>query len=314
MDPIIQDMVWADKYRPKTVQDCILPADLKSQFQGYVDKGSIPHLLLTGPSGTGKTTVAIAMCEELNFEWIIINGSLDGTIDVLRNRIGQFAGTISLEGKRKMVIIDEADYLTNATQPALRRFMEEFSANCGFIMTCNYPNRILKELRGRMAEVDFKVVGAEKRNMATGFFKRTLTILDAEGVEYDKQSVAALITKLMPNWRKILNELQAAASRGPIDAAVVASLADEQWEQLFTMLKTKNFTELRKWVGEHSDLDSSTVFRRIYDSLSPRVTDATLPVLILYIADYQFKAAWVADPEINLVAFFVEVMANVEFK
>lgn len=314
MDPVIQNMVWADKYRPKTVQECILPAALKDQFQGYVDQEFIPQLLLSGSGGTGKTSVAIAMCDELDLEYLIINGSLDGSIDILRNRVAQFAGTVSMNGKRKIVIIDEADYLTNATQPALRRFMEEFSKNCGFVMTCNYPNRILKEVRERMTVIDFKITGPEKKQLAAQFFKRACTILDSEGVSYDKQAVAGLVAKLMPNWRKVLLDLQAAASKGPIDSAILSSLSDEEWTRLYTLLKAKNFPEIRKWVGEHSDVESSTVFRKIYDELSPKVTDTTVPVLILYIADYQFKAAWVADPEINLVAFFVEVMANVEFK
>ncbi len=313
MDSVIQNMIWAEKYRPKTVQECILPADLKAKFQGYVDQAMIPQLLLSGSGGTGKTTVAMAMCEELGLEYIIVNGSLDG-IDILRNRVAQFAATMSMNGKRKVVIIDEADFMTNATQPALRRFMDEYSSNCGFVMTCNYPNRILKEVRERMTTIEFKIAGPERKNMATLFFKRVLMILDAEGVLYDKQAVAQLVAKLMPNWRKVLLDLQAAAGKGPIDSGILTTVSDEDWHRLYACLKTKSFTEVRKWVGEHSDLDSSTVFRRIYDELGPKVTDPTLPVLILYIADYQFKAAWVADSEINLVAFFVEVMANVEFK
>lgn len=314
MDPVIQNMIWAEKYRPKRVQDCILPASLKAELQGYVDQGFFPHLTLIGPSGAGKTSAMVALCEELGYDYIIINGSLEGNIDTLRTKISQFAGTVSLTGSRKCVIIDEADFLTNATQPALRRFMEEFSGNCAFGMTCNYPNRIMKELRGRTTELDFRVVGAEKKEMATQFFKRAIQVLDAEGVEYDKAAVAGLVAKLLPNYRKMLNDLQGASAKGPIDSEVLTNVGDSEWKRLYELLKAKNFTEIRKWVGENSDLDSSTVFRRIYDELSPKVTPETVPVLILYIADYQFKAAWVADPEINLVAFFVEVMANVEFK
>lgn len=314
MDPVIQDMIWAEKHRPRTVQECILPASLKQKFQGYVDQGFIPPLTLIGPSGSGKTTVAMAMCEQLGIDYTIINGSLDGNIDTLRNRIAQFASTISMTGGRKVVIIDEADGMTNATQPALRRFMDEFAGNCGFILTGNYPNRILKELRGRTAEIDFKVSGPDKKEMATQFFKRASQILDQEGVEYDKKAVAFLVAKLLPNWRKVLNELQAAAASGPITEDILTKVSDIEWNRLYDLLKAKNFTEIRKWVGEHSDIDSTTIFRRVYDELSLKVTPETIPVLILYIADYQFKAAWVADPEINIVAFFVEVMANVQFK
>lgn len=314
MDPVIQNMIWFEKYRPKTIAECILPAALKKELQGYIDQGFFPHLTLVGPSGTGKTTAAFALCEELGLEYIVINGSLDGNIDTLRTKISQFAGTVSMTGSRKVVIIDEADFLTNATQPALRRFMEEFAGNCGFIFTCNYPHKIMKEVKGRTTELDFRVVGPEKKEMALQFFKRTTDILDKEGVQYDKQAVAGLVAKLLPNYRKMLNDLQGAASKGPIDAEVLINIGDSEWNRLYGFLKAKSFTEIRKWVGENSDIDSATVFRRIYDELAPKLTPETMPVLILYIADYQFKAAWVADPEINLVAFFVEVMANVEFK
>jgi DNA polymerase III delta prime subunit len=314
LDPVFAHMLLSEKWRPKTVRDCILPQSLKDKFQTFVDDEFIPHLLLVGPSGSGKTTVATAMCEELGIDYIIINASADGTIDVLRTRIGQFAATVSIDGKRKMVILDEADFLSHATQPALRRFMEENSANCGFIMTANYPNRILKELRGRTAEIDFKIPAAEKKAIAAAFFKRTIEILDIEGIKYDKQVIAHMVAKLMPNWRKLLNELQSLAASGPIDAGALTNLADEEWTKLYKLIKERNFTEVRKWVGEHSDIDSDAVFRRIYDELSPRLTDETVPMLILYIADYQYKAAHVANQEINLVAFFVEVMANVVFK
>jgi len=307
-------MVWAEKYRPKTVQQCILPQDMKDKFQKYVDNKDIPNLLLSGSSGVGKTTVAVAMCEELGIEYLIINGSKDGTIDVLRNRIEQFAATVSMDGERKMVILDEADYLSHATQPALRRFIEEYSANCGFIFTCNYPQKIIDPLVGRLAQIDFKVTATEKKTMALEFFKRAKEILEKEGINYDKNAVAQLITKYMPNWRKVINEMQAYSSTGTIDDGILANLSDGDWNKLYDLLKAKNFTEIRKWAGEHSDVDASTVFRKFYDDLAPKLSDDTVPVLILHIADYQFKAAWVADQEVNLVAFFVEVMANCRFK
>lgn len=309
------DFLWTEKYRPKTVDECILPSSLKQTFQQFVSDKNIPNLLLNGRAGIGKTSVAVAMLEELECDYIIINGSLNGNIDTLRNDIMSFASTVSLTGGRKYVILDEADYLNpNSTQPALRNFMEEFSQNCGFILTCNFKNRIIEPLHSRCSVVEFKIENKEKPKLAADFFKRIVEILCAEGIEFEEKAVAALITKHFPDWRRCLNELQRYSVTGKIDLGILTSLNDESFKNLIDHLKQKSFTNVRKWVGENSDIDSAIVFRKFYDQASEVLQPSSIPQLVLIIGEYQYKAAFVADQEINLVAFFTQVMVDCVFK
>lgn len=311
---IRDDFLWSQLYRPKTVEQCILPSDLKKVFQQFVDKGSIPNMLLTGRAGVGKTTIARAMLEQLECDYMIINGSMNGNIDTLRNDISQYASSMSLTGGRKYVILDEADYLNpNSTQPALRNFMEEFSKNCGFILTCNFKNRIIDPLHSRCTVIDFKIPNAEKVKMANQFMKRVKNILDNENVKYEDVAIAELISKHFPDWRRVLNELQRYAATGKIDAGILVNVGDESFKNLFQLLKTKAFTQMRKWVGENSDIETTVLFRKIYDSASQYIKPASIPQLVLILGDYQYKAAFVADPEINIVACLTMIMTECEF-
>ena len=311
---MLQEVLWVEKYRPRTIADCILPKDIKKTFQAFIDSGTIPNLLLTGTQGTGKTTAARAMCEQLQCDYIIINGSMNGGIDTLRNEIQQFASTVSFSGGRKMVILDEADYLNaQSTQPALRNFMEEFSRNCGFILTCNFKSRIIEPLHSRCSIVEFKIPPKEKPVLAGEFYKRILNILGTEGVEYNKNVVGELITRHFPDWRRIINELQRYSVSGKIDSGILVNLSDEHFTQLITILKDRRFNDMRKWVAESSDIDSSVLFRKIYDALNTIAKPVSIPQAILILADYQYKAAFVADQEINLVACLSQLMAEVEY-
>ena len=311
---IRDDFLWSQLYRPKTVEQCILPSDLKKVFQQFIDNGSIPNMLLTGRAGVGKTTIARAMLEQLECDYMIINGSMNGNIDTLRNDISQYASSMSLTGGRKYVILDEADYLNpNSTQPALRNFMEEFSKNCGFILTCNFKNRIIEPLHSRCTVIDFKIPNSEKARMATQFMKRVKGILENEKVQYEDAAVAELISKHFPDWRRVLNELQRYAATGKIDTGILVNVGDESFKNLFGMLKSKSFTQMRKWVGENSDIESSVLFRKIYDSASAYIKPASIPQLVLILGDYQYKAAFVADPEINIVACLTMIMTECEF-
>ena len=311
---IRDDFLWSQLYRPKTVEQCILPSDLKKVFQQFVDKGSIPNMLLTGRAGVGKTTIARAMLEQLECDYMIINGSMNGNIDTLRTDISQYASSMSLTGGRKYVILDEADYLNpNSTQPALRNFMEEFSKNCGFILTCNFKNRIIDPLHSRCTVIDFKIPNAEKVKMANQFMKRVKHILDNENVQYEDVAIAELISKHFPDWRRVLNELQRYAATGKIDAGILVNVGDESFKNLFQLLKTKAFTQMRKWVGENSDIETTVLFRKIYDSASQYIKPASIPQLVLILGDYQYKAAFVADPEINIVACLTMIMTECEF-
>ena len=311
---IRDDFLWSQLYRPKTIKDCILPIELKNTFQQFVEKRTVPNMLLTGRAGVGKTTVARAMLEELDCDYMIINGSMNGNIDTLRVDISQFASSVSLRGGRKYVILDEADYLNaNSTQPALRNFMEEFSKNCGFILTCNFKNKIIEPLHSRCTVVDFKIPKNEKVSMASQFMKRASVILQTERVEYDVGAVAELISKYFPDWRRVLNELQRYSSTGKIDSGILANLSDESFKSLFQTLKNKSFTNMRKWVGENTDIESSVLFRKIYDSTVQYIKPASIPQLVLILGDYQYKAAFVADPEINIVACLTLIMTECEF-
>jgi len=308
-----KDYLFVEKYRPRKVADCILPEKLKSVFQKFVDDKQIPNLLLSGSSGTGKTTVARAMLEEIGCDYIVINGSLNGGIDTLRNDIMNFASSVSLTGGRKYVILDEADYLTNSTQPALRNFMEEFSKNCGFILTCNYKDKIIQPLHSRCSVIDFKISKTDKDVLAKLFFKRVMDILQKEKIEAEKNAVAGVIVKFFPDWRRVLNEIQTYSATGKIDSGILANLQDVSLGQLVGFLKAKNFTSMRKWVGE-SDFDAVSLFRAFYDKAENYLTKDSIPPLVLLISKYQYQHSFVANPDINITAFLTEVMIECSFK
>lgn len=309
------EYLWAQKYRPKKVADTILPEKTKNIFQRFVDDKNVPNLLLSGSPGTGKTTAAIAMLEELGCDYIKINGSLKGGIDTLRYEISNFASSVSFSGGRKYVIIDEADYLTIATQTGLRGFIEDYSKNCGFIFTCNFKNRIIEPLRGsRFSVVDFAIDKAERPKLAAQFFKRTMMILKNEGIEADPQVVAKVIEKHFPDFRRILNELQKYSAVGSIDSGILSSKKTESLDELFSFLKEKKFTEMRKWVADNSDQDANELFRKIYDESVDRIELKSMPGFVVTLADYMYKHSFVADPEINLVAFLTEIMIETSFK
>ena len=311
----MSDFIWVEKYRPKTIDDCILPQQIKETFQTFVDQQNVPNLLLTGGPGVGKTSVAKAMLEQLDSDYIVVNGSMSGNIDTLRNDIKTFASSVSFSGGRKYVILDEADYLNaQSTQPALRNFMEEFSKNCGFILTCNFVNRIIEPLHSRCSVIHFKIPNKEKPKMAQSFFKRVMKILEDNNIQADQKVVAELLQMHFPDWRRVLNELQRYSVSGSIDSGILVSLSDDNFKALVQCIKDKNFTEMRKWVGLNSDNDSTSIFRLIYDNSSTYLKSNSIPQLVLILADYQHKAAFVADQEINLVACLTEMMAELEWK
>jgi DNA polymerase III delta prime subunit len=306
--------LWVEKYRPQTIDDCILPDALKNTFKEFVKQGNIPNLLLAGTAGVGKTTVARALCNELGCDYIIINGSDESGIDVLRNKIKNYASSMSLAGGRKVIILDEADYLNpNSTQPALRGAIEEFASNCSFIFTCNYKNRIIDPIHSRCTVIDFKANGS-KAKMASAFFKRVEWILGEEKIDYKKEVVAAVITKHFPDNRRILNELQRYAAGGTIDEGILASVSDVRMGELVIALKNKDFAAARKWTTNNLDNDPSRIFRSIYDGLYDQLEANSVPQLVLILAKYQYQAAFVADHEINLIACFTEVMMECRFK
>lgn len=310
------DFLWVERYRPKTVADTILPSDLKNTFQKFVDDKNVPNLLLTGRAGVGKTTIAKAMLEEIGADYIVINGSMNGNIDTLRVQIANFASTVSFSGGRKYVILDEADYLNaNSTQPALRNFMEEFSKNCGFILTCNFKNRIIEPLHSRCSVVDFKISNQDKPKIAAQFFKRICGILDTEGVEYDQKAVAELVQTYFPDWRRVLNELQRYSSVGRIDAGILANKSVDNLNKLIAYMKERNFTEMRKWVAENSDIDSAVLYRQLFDILPTKISSTqSVADAIIILAEYQYKEAFVANAEINRVAALATLMAEVDWK
>ncbi len=311
----MNEILWVEKYRPVTVDDCILPSELKQTFQQFVDNEEIPNLLLTGTAGVGKTTIAKAMLEQIGCTYMMINGSEESGIDTLRTKIKNFASTVSMDGKRKYVILDEADYLNpQSTQPALRGFIEEFSRNCGFILTCNFRNRIIEPLHSRCSTVEFRIPNEQKPKLATNFMKRVQDILEKENVSYNEKVVADVIGKFFPDWRRCLNELQRYSATGSIDAGILVNLSDASIKELVSFIKDKDFKSCREWVVHNLDNDPHRIYRRIYDSLSGNVPDSAVPHCVLILGDYSYKSAFVADQEINLLACLTEMMTSVQFK
>ena len=311
----MEQILWTEKYRPAKVEDCILPDTIKTTFQEYVKSGHIPNLLLSGSAGVGKTTIAKALCNEIGCDFIVINGSDESGIDVLRNKIKNYASSVSLSGGRKVIIIDEADYLNpNSTQPALRGAIEEFAKNCSFIFTCNYKNRIIEPIHSRCAVIEFKIQNDQKAKMATFFFKRVEWILEQENITYDKEVIAELIKKHFPDNRRILNELQRYSASGTIDKGILSNIADINLSDLIKNIKEKDFTSMRKWVTQNLDNDPVRIYRKIYDSLYDNLKPQSIPNAVMILAKYQYQAAFVADQEINLVACLTEFMVELEFK
>ena len=309
----MEHLLWVEKYRPQTIEDCILPERLKQPFQEYVNQQNIPNLLLSGGAGVGKTTVAKAMCNEIGCDFMVINGSDESGIDTFRTKIKNYASSMSLSGGRKVIIIDEADYLNpNSTQPALRNAIEEFAVNCSFIFTCNYKTRIIEPLHSRCAVIDFALKNGEKAKMASAFFKRIQSILQSEKIEYDDKVIVELIKKHFPDNRRILNELQRYSQFGKIDIGVLAQIGNVQINEITKHIKDKDFGAIRKWVAS-TDLDANTMFRQLYDSLYDVMKPQSIPQAVVIIADYQYKNAFVADTEINLVACLTELMVECEF-
>jgi DNA polymerase III delta prime subunit len=310
-----EEFLWVEKYRPHKIEDCILPEELKATFQEFVNSGSIPNLILSGTAGVGKTTVARAMLDQISADYIILNGSLNVNKDSLRTDIRNFAATVSFTGGRKYVILDEADYLdANNVQPQLRNFMEEFSSNCGFIFTCNFVNRIIDPLHSRCSVVEFKIGAKEKADLAKQFMLRTGDILTAEGIEYDKKVIAEVIMKHFPDWRRVLNELQRYSVRGKIDSGILASVDNVEIKELVKHLKAREFDAMRKWVGQNASMDVNVLFRKLYDAASAIMKPESIPALVMALADYQYKAAFVVDQEINMAACMTQIMMDCEFK
>lgn len=307
--------LWVEKYRPKTVNECILPNNLKNTFNQFAESDALPNMILSGGPGVGKTTVAKALCEMTGVDYLIINGSEESGIDVLRTKIKQFASTVSFTSSRKMVILDEADYLNpQSTQPAMRGFIEEFAGNCGFIFTCNFKNRIIEPIHSRCSVFDFKITNGDKARLASQFMKRAIDILEEENVKYDKKVVAELITKHFPDYRRVLNELQRYSVSGTIDTGVLVQIADINLGELMAALKDKNFKEMRSWVALNVDNDPQKIYRKIYDTLYDYLKPTAIPQTVITLADYQYKSAFAADQELNLVACLTELMVEGEWK
>ena len=309
----LKHTLWVERYRPQLVDDCILPDAIKSTFKDYVSRKEIPNLLLSGSAGVGKTTIAKALCQEVGCDYIVINGSDENGVDTIRVKIKNYASSVSLAGGRKVIIIDEADYLTPNAQAILRASIEEFASNCSFIFTCNFKNRIIDPIHSRCSVIDFKVNGS-KAKMANAFFKRVEWILDQERITYDKEVVAAVITKHFPDNRRILNELQRYSVSGSIDKGILGAVADVQLGALVTSLKEKDFSSTRKWVTSNLDNDPAKIYRKLYDTLYELLKPNSVPQLVLILAKYQYQAAFVADHEINMIACLTEIMVDCEFK
>lgn len=311
----VVNALWVERYRPQKISDCILPEKAKKVFQSFVDTNDMPNLMLAGPAGIGKTTVAKALCNELGYDVMVVNGSNEGRlIETFRTKVADFASSVSFTGSRKVVIIDEADYMNaESVQPALRNMIEEFHSNCGFIFTCNYPNRIIEPLHSRCTVVDFTIPTEEKQNIAVGMFKRVVSILEENGVKYEQKAVVELVKTYFPDFRRTLNELQRYSSTGTIDVGILSNASKDEMDKLIGFLKAKNFREMRVWVASTST-DIVSVCRRMYDTMYDNVKPEYIPQLILHMADYQFKDSFVADKEINMVAMLYTIMCDVEWK
>ena len=313
----MSDFIWVEKYRPKTIEECILPSSIKKTFTEFLNRGEIPNMLLSGPPGIGKTTVAKALCNELGVDFYLINGSDEGRfLDTVRNNAKNFASTVSLSStaKHKVIIIDEADNTGNDVQLLLRAFIEEFANNCRFIFTCNYKNKILEPLHSRCAVVDFSINGKEKEEIMLLFFKRLKSILDTEGVQNEPKVLAKLISKHFPDWRRVLNECQRYSVSGKIDSGILVTFSDVTVNDVVKNLRDKNFPEVRKWVNSNLDNDSNVLLRRVYDALTEFLDGPSIAAAVLIVAKYQYQSAFVADQEINLLAALTEIMVECEFK
>jgi len=311
----MNEFLWVEKYRPQTISECVLTTDLYKTFTQIIEQGEIQNMMFTGTAGTGKTTVARALCNVLDLDYIIINGSEESGIDTLRNKIKQFASSVSLSGGYKVVILDEADYLNpQSTQPALRGFIEEFSANCRFILTCNFKNRVIEPLHSRCSVIEFAIPKKEREALAGAFMARIMNILKAEMINYEEQVIAELIMKYFPDFRRTINELQRYSTFGKIDSGILVNATDITLDTLMSSLKMKDFKKMRQWVADNIDIEPASMFRKMYDNMNEHVEPASIPQMVLILADYQYKNSFVADHELNMVACCTEIMAGVKFK
>ena len=311
----MEDFLWVEKYRPKTIGECVLPSGLKQTLSEFISKGDLPNLILSGGPGVGKTTAAKAMIEELGLTYMMINGSEESGIDTLRVKLKNYASTVSLHGGRKYLILDESDYLNaQSTQPALRGLIEEFHKNCGFILTCNYKNRLIPPLHSRCSVVDFTIQKSEKKELAEQFFKRVMDILVAEDIKFEPKAVAEVINKFFPDWRRVINELQRYSVSGRIDAGILVDISEINIKELMRFMKDKEFTNVRKWIVNNIDNDPTRLFRRLYDNLYDYMDGSSIPHVVVILGEYQYKAAFVADQEINMLACLTELMARGKFK
>ena len=311
-----KDILWVEQYRPSTIDDLVLPESIKGTFREIISQDKIPNLILSGSAGVGKTSAAMVLCKALNCDYIIVNGSDEGRlIETLRNKLTQYCSSVSMSGGRKVVIMDEADYMTpDSVQPAMRGFMEKFSSNCSFIFTCNFKNRIIEPIHSRCAVIDYRITDTDKQKLAAEFMNRCITILTDNNIEYDGNVVAELIMKHLPDFRRVLNEMQRYSVSGNIDSGILLNISDANMKELIECLKSKNFKGVRTWVVNNMDNDPQKIFRKIYDHLYTSADPSTIPQIILHIAEYQYKSAFVADQEINLMACLVEIMTNAKFK
>lgn len=311
----LKNYLWTEKYRPTKISDCVLPNDIKKSFQNIVASGTMQNLLLTGTAGTGKTTIAKALCDEMGCDTLVINASLDSGIDVIRSQVTQFASSLSMGGNAKVVIFDEADYLnSNSTQPSLRGFIETFHNNCRFIFTCNFKNRLIEPIHSRCTVIDFKIASKDKPILAGQFLKRVCHILDKENITYDKKVVVELVTKHFPDFRRVINELQRYSASGTIDSGILLNVGEASYKELIGNMKDKNFTEVRKWVAKNSDASSTEIFRTLYDTIGESIEPQSIPQVILILADYSYKSGFVSDQEINTLAALVEIMGSSKFR
>jgi len=311
----MEEFLWVEKYRPTEVESCVLPKELKKTLLEFVSAGELPNVTLSGGPGVGKTTAAKAMLEQMGLTYMMINGSEESGIDILRTKIKNFASTVSLHGGRKYLILDEADYLNpQSTQPALRGFIEEFHKNCGFILTCNYKNRLIPPLHSRCSVVDFTVPKSEKKELAEQFFRRVMNVLVVEDIKFEPKAVAEVINKFFPDWRRVLNELQRYSVSGRIDAGILVDISEVNIKELMQSMKQKEFTNVRKWIVNNIDNDPTRLFRRLYDNLYDYMDGSSIPHVVVILGEYQYKAAFVADQEINMLACLTEIMARGKFK